>query len=486
MRRWNRRTFVALSGAAVLGHAGSRAWGTGTGRRDDDGPLELGPVIDAIVSASRDDAIPAVRPWLDRGLGWDDLLAATFLAGIHHVRPRPVGFKLHCVMVVESMFQLAELASADERLLAALWNVDDFKQSQARDESEGDWELPPPAAMDKGVSKESAARELVASLEARDDERADRAAHAAASMLTRDELFERLWPFAMRDFQNLGHKPIYAAHIDAVMGRVALPASPAIRTLVHGILDGDGTAVEEYDASRAIAARFPDDWADGERRPTRSLEIARGIRAASPDDARQIILEGVEQGLHPDTLWDGIRLAAADLFARGPSLLPVHTVTVSNALRCIHRSSRVEETRRVALLQAASWLPLFRDWLSDRSRISMRRPGIDELLEVADGPAPSIEETFDDGSRSAVRSLLDDPNTRTGFETTLRGHLLRGATEHHMPKYAAAAMAEARLADATWRPALLASALEYLPTSRTRTTQVHARSLDLIASLRSR
>ena len=47
-----------------------------------------------------------------------------FIAGVHDIRPRPVGNNLHVVMTVESGYRLAERLPRPENQLLALWMVD--------------------------------------------------------------------------------------------------------------------------------------------------------------------------------------------------------------------------------------------------------------------------------------------------------------------------------------------------------------------------
>ena len=68
-------------------------------------------------------------------------LAGLFLAGIRSIKPRPVGFKFHAVMVIAAAHELAFDSPADERLLPFFWALDYFKACQAQDTREGDWSL---------------------------------------------------------------------------------------------------------------------------------------------------------------------------------------------------------------------------------------------------------------------------------------------------------------------------------------------------------
>ena len=71
------------------------------------------------------------------------MLTALLLAGVRSVQPRPVGFKFHAVLVVNSA-HIASLASPDsDRWLPIFWALDQFKSSQAANVKEGNWRMGP-------------------------------------------------------------------------------------------------------------------------------------------------------------------------------------------------------------------------------------------------------------------------------------------------------------------------------------------------------
>jgi hypothetical protein len=130
-------------------------------------------------------AAKALRAGVTREL----FLGAVFRAGSEDVRPRPHGI-LHCVMDFESNCQLADAAAPAGAWLPALWNLHDFKTSQARDKAEdGDWKLPARPVV-AGSDEPAARREFLAAMDAWDPERADRALLALLpiSLFTLDSL----------------------------------------------------------------------------------------------------------------------------------------------------------------------------------------------------------------------------------------------------------------------------------------------------------
>src|SRR6478735_1901473 len=105
--------------------------------------LDIEPLVRFLEETSREKLLEEVGSRLRRGLTYRELLAALLLAGVRNIQPRPVGFKFHSVLVVNSA-HLASLSSPDsERWLPIFWALDQFKSSQARDAQEGDWTMSP-------------------------------------------------------------------------------------------------------------------------------------------------------------------------------------------------------------------------------------------------------------------------------------------------------------------------------------------------------
>jgi hypothetical protein len=89
---------------------------------------EIEPVVRWIEETPRERIFEVALAELKKGLSYRDLLAGLFLAGIRNVKPRPVGFKFHAVMVINSAHLLGQTAAVDERLLPMLWALDNFKK----------------------------------------------------------------------------------------------------------------------------------------------------------------------------------------------------------------------------------------------------------------------------------------------------------------------------------------------------------------------
>src|SRR3982751_4429073 len=104
---------------------------------------EIEPVVRWIEETPREQALEGALTKRKDGLSYGALLSGLFLAGIRNIKPHPVGFKFHAVMVINSAHLLGQTAAVDDRLLPMFWALDNFKSSQAQDVKEGDWTLGP-------------------------------------------------------------------------------------------------------------------------------------------------------------------------------------------------------------------------------------------------------------------------------------------------------------------------------------------------------
>ena len=70
------------------------------------------PLVRLIEETPRDKLLEAAGARVRDGLSYGRLLGALLLAGVRSIKPRPVGFQFHAVLVVNSA-HLASLAASD-------------------------------------------------------------------------------------------------------------------------------------------------------------------------------------------------------------------------------------------------------------------------------------------------------------------------------------------------------------------------------------
>lgn len=421
----------------------------------------------------RPDVLAMAAAAAQRGASFETLLGAVFLAGVADIRPRGVGGKLHSVMMIESMFQLGESLSPADKLRLALWSADDFKASQARDRDDGDWVLPPRPSV-SFADAAAAKRELDAAMAVWDDERADRAITGLVERAPHGAVFEAIWPWAARSFIDIGHKIIHAAQLERTLRRIGWQhAEPVLRTIVQALLyryGGDGETASHETAQARLAA-LPQGYLTGKEEPERSASLLPALRASDAAKAQDTVIAAFKDGLGPATIWDALRLHAADTFlqrktsrpATEPSsLVPVHAVTVTEAFAHAFASATSDTTKRLVLLQAAGWLATLRARFASRGWAAADKPALDTL--VAREEATSVDELLAEPVPERALGLFGkSPRLIADYRSALAAQLARKGEEHHQHKYAAAMLGEAERSHPRWRHYLLSAALPYLP-----------------------
>jgi hypothetical protein len=421
-----------------------------------------------------DDALDEAARALASGASHQDVLGAVFLAGLEDIRPLPVGNVLHTVMMVESVCVVIEGADAATSALAALWALGDFKDGQAQDERRGDWQLGPvPRPLPRPHG------ELRRALEAFDPERAERAVVGLAAEAGAARCFEVLWPYAARSLRDAGHRVIHAAQADRAVRRFGdACALPALRSVALGLAtDADGDHTAAYARSCALAERLPAGWEAGRASTGASLELLRGLRGRTPEASQDLVLDAYRSGLGPQSVWDGLRLYAAELMLLRParrSVFPVHTLTEMEALGHVCARAREEGTRRIVALQAGAWLATVRDAVVRNNGAYDAGPGIDAASDGATKAA--IGDAVDSRRPDRVRAALTDEAAASAYVRRLRDDLVPRADQNHQYKLVGAVIEEARRVDPRLRAQVLSTAVDYVPAAAEPATDVHRRS----------
>src|SRR5207253_5117681 len=223
---------------------------------------------------------------------YQQLLTAVFLAGVRSIQPRPVGFKFHDVLVINSA-HLASLAAPDsDRWLPLLWALDNFKDSQAQNQKQGDWFMS--AVDDSKLPPDAQAKErFIEAMDNWDEEGADRAIAALVRRAGADEVIELFWRYGARDFRDIGHKAIYAANAWRTLNTIGWRhAEPVMRSLAFALLEHEGGNPARRDAepdrpwrdNLQRASRIRRDWRRGTLKPEAGAELLAALRTASASE----------------------------------------------------------------------------------------------------------------------------------------------------------------------------------------------------------
>ena len=375
-----RRQFLrsAAAGGALLGLDGLGFLGTLRPVSAEEAKLapdlvrlddSIEPVVKLLEETPRERLLEEVAGRIRKGLSYREVLCALLLAGVRNVQPRPhVGFKFHAVLVVNSA-HLASLSSPDsDRWLPIFWALDYFKSSQAATQRESGWRM---SKVDESkVPPASKAREaFAAAMDAWDEPAADAAAAGVARSLGVNEAFELFARYGPRDFRDIGHKAIYVANSFRTLSCVGWQhAEPVLRSLAYALLENDGQNPAKADLApdrpwrknAARAEKLRPNWHDGKADDAATKHLLATLRTGSDEEAADLVVEQLNAGVATQSVWDGLLSGAGELLMRSPGIVTLHAVTTSNAMRYAYEATADDRTRQMLLLQAASFLPLFR------------------------------------------------------------------------------------------------------------------------------
>jgi hypothetical protein len=429
---------------------------------------EIEPLVRLIEDTQRDKLLESIAAEVHKGTSYEQLLSAVFLAGVRGIQPRPVGFKFHAVLVINSAHLASQRAADKERWLPLFWAIDNFKSSQERNKNEGDWRMAP-VEESKLPAPHEAKKRFVEAMDNWDEEGSDRAITTLARTAGAAEVYELFWRYGCRDFRDICHKAIYAANSWRTLQTIGWRhAEPVLRSLAYAQLDrggNDNPAKHDYPADRPFRenekrlADMEPLW-KSERTISKeaTTDLLAALRTASPSEGSAKVAELLKKGTHPASIWDGLFLMAGELIMRQPGIGGIHCITSMNALHFAYQTTASDKTRQLLMLQGAAFLPMFRQFMGGRGKFSDKHIDTLEKAEVNADPAKAVEEIFATVSKDqtlAARktlALLAGQQPRFPALVTAAERLIftKGRDSHDY-KFSSAALEDYYHVTAPWR-----------------------------------
>ncbi len=435
---------------------------------------DLEPLVRLIEETPRKTLLEKVAEQIRKGTNYQQLLGAVFLAGVRGIQPRPVGFKFHAVLVINSAHLASQAADDKDRWLPLFWALDTFKESQRQNKAGTDWMMAP-VAESKLPSSTQAKKRFVEAMDDWDPEGADAAVAALARSAGAGEVIELFWRYGARDFRDIGHKAIYVANGWRTLQTIGWRhAEPFLRSLTYALLEHEGANPAKRDderdrpgrdnLKRAVElAKLP---RGGKPSPAAGADLLATLREASAGDAAAKVAALLTKGVHPASVWDGLFLTAAELLGRQPGIVGLHCVTSVNALHHGYQVSADEVTRRFLMLQAASFLTQFRQTMASRGKLSGLRLDEMEKAELKGDPTEMIEDIFADISKDRLRAarkalaLLESDSTQIRpMMAAARRLVFAKGRDSHDYKFSSAALEDYYHISPAWRSRYAAAAM---------------------------
>ena len=433
------------------------------------------PTVRLLEETPRERLLEEVASRIRGGLSYREVLAALLLAGIRNVQPRPsVGFKFHAVLVVNSA-HIASLASPPEhRWLPIFWALDHFKDAQQQDVREGDWTMA--GVEEKAVPPaDKAAAMFVEAMHAWDEPKADAAAAGVARSVDPKEAFGLFARLGCRDFRDIGHKAIYVANAWRTLDHIGWQhAEPVLRSLAYALLAHRGDpspATSDLPADRPgrrnleRAKSLPAGWQGGKPDGDATQAMLAALRDGSEDEACDRAVELIKSGAAPQPIWDAVMTAAAELVMRQPAIVPLHAVTSANGLRYAFEHVGDDEVKKLLLLQACAFVPLFREAMGRRGKVADLR--IDAIEPAATDAAgdEAIAAIFADAGRDSAAAaaktlayLKKGQSPKALIDTARMIVFLKGANAHDY-KFSSALLEDYAHLSPPWRDRYLAAGM---------------------------
>ncbi len=465
----DRRYFLRATGSAAALGLGGRMGLAQT-------PPEVGALHRLMEDTPRERVAAELASLIRSGLDHRRTLVALAIATSRSVQPFPhVGFKYHTVLALQSVHLTALNLPDEERWLPVFWALDYFKRAQGQEHRASGWTMgppPKPAASTAGQAR----RNLIDALDRWDLEAVDPAILDFARLAAPGQLSEILLRYGIRDLRAIGHKTIAVQNVHRLLPVIGPEhAPPVLRSLAAALQNhggGANPATRDLPADRTwrefrtMLGEIPGTWQQGRRDDAGRDELVRTLRVVPERDAGLAVIDLLQHGVSTDSIWEAIFATAAELVMRQPRVVPVHAQTSANAFHYVFRHARAEETRLLALLQSAAFMPGF------RRRVGSAQPGLRiedlESLPVSDDREEALLDAFSElprdhvsGARKALH-YLQHGGSADRLVAVARRLLARNGRQSHDYKFTEAALENHReMTPTMWRNRILSASMAY-------------------------
>ena len=446
---------------------------------------DVEPTLRLLEETPRDQVLEVILERTSKDLSYRELVAALLLAGVHNIpgssprHHRNVGGALHGVFVVYSAHRTSLNCSAQQRWLPILFAVDQFKRWQTddrglRSDREQNWQMS--ALPDTEIPAEAKAHQAFqAALDDWDEEAAERAAASLARASGAHRVFELLSRYAVRDYRYIGHKTIFVANAWRTLQFIGWRhAEPVLRSLGRALAAyyhqeghparSDNRADRSWRHNLGLLSKLRGDWQDGTIDDAATTNLLAVVREGGDQDASEQVVELINHGTSPRSLWDAIMCGVGEVVMRWPDFNTLHAATTMNAMHYLYQMTQSDQTRKLILLQAAAFATFFRSESNQRVRFDVRVDALDPLEPESSG-AETIDEIATDlgddrvrAARKALAYLARGGDPRSLFERTRQWMLSKGSNAHDY-KFGAAVGEDFWSMSGTWRNRQLAASL---------------------------
>jgi hypothetical protein len=355
--------------------------------------------------------------------------------------------------------------------LPIFWALDNFKASQAIKVNKGGWRMKP-VDENKVPSATKARQAFTDAMDNWNLEAADAAVAGLARSAGANEVFDIFARYGCRDFRDIGHKAIYVANSWRTLQCIGWHnAEPVLRSLAFALLEHpekENPAKADLGADRPgrynadLAKKIRPDWQEGKPDAKCTEGLLETFRQHSDKDCCEAVVEAINKGVAPQSVWDALMLYAGELLMKQPGIVGLHTLTSTNALRYAYQTCANDDTRKLLMLQNAAFLPLFFNAMKSRGKVDEAR--IDQLEPIRPkGDSLTPDAVFAHVGKDrplaagqALGFLKDTGNAKELIDTARVLVFLKGSDSHDY-KFSSAVLEDYYHVSPEWRDRYLAA-----------------------------
>jgi hypothetical protein len=275
----------------------------------------------------------------------------------------------------------------------------------------------------------------------------------------------------------LCHKAIYVANSYRTLITIGWRnAEPILRSLAYALVDSGNQANparNDHEVDRPgrdnlrKLSRIRAGWQRGAVSREAVTDLLATLRTANAGDAADAVVTKLNDRVDPACVWDALFLTAGELLMKQPGIVGLHTVTTVNALAFGYQTTASDETRRFLMLQAASFLTMFRARMGNlpaAPRIDTLEPG--ELAGKGQAAIDGIFTTLSTDKLGAARKTLallaNQRDQLAPMLSTARRLIFAKGSDSHDYKFSSASLEDFYHVSPAWRDRYLAASVFWL------------------------
>lgn len=451
------------------------------------GVEQLAELVAALEEArTRGAAVQTAGDHLIGGGSLPDLYRALLIANCRQLSFDPLGFVAHSLWVVAPALELGRRGNAADAVVAALHAVDLFKLEQRV--LRGDERAQPGVLGALPVADPAALEDAILTGDA---DGADVAAVALYRTGDLDLLRATLGRASLQNLGNIGHFQIHAAQTLRALDELGWDET-VVRVLAWALgraTAGEFAILDTWEPNRLRADALPLDWDAGADDVAGAWALVSQLRSQDPEVASSAVAAALTAGLSVASVFDALEIRASELalsqIGRDGVFPGFHTLTGLESFRWLLASAPDDNTRRLAVLQAAAMVAENDAEGDARAGGQQGDVRLDELERIPGATAEEVLATAGNDRLEAAGQLLALVNA-DGMESFVAAQLqlaLRTSIDEHNFKLPVAAWLLAEAAPPELRGAVLAGSLSWGSTGIDRDWDQLDRAMDIAAAV---